>query len=277
MEIEGAYRNRYHPDVIIFLVLIPFISAFNYYLTYSNIQINWFLFLTFSIDTAQGYVAWWALRTYIIYLDKRVPFEEHTLRRIVLQQIGTMVIGLAVISLLTELVSWIAKGKPAPLSFYTIDLFIISIWFFVVNGIYAGLHYYNQSQELEAIRNEENKIKTAGLMVRHGKHSLRVDFEDLVGLYVDGVFVVASDRDARRYYVDLSLDKVERKLPSSLFFRLNRQYIVHRQMVSGFTRAENKKIQVRLNNHQLFPPEVTVSRTKAAPFKAWFHSEGDTS
>ncbi len=28
--------NPYHPDVALFLVLIPFISAFDYYLTYSN-------------------------------------------------------------------------------------------------------------------------------------------------------------------------------------------------------------------------------------------------
>lgn len=274
METDGAHRNKYHPDVIIFLILIPLISAFNYYLTYSDIRFNGFLLLTFSIDTAQGYAAWWVVRTYIIYLDKRMPFEEHTIRRIVRQLVGTMAIGLAVISLLTELVSWIAKGKPAPLNFYSVDLFIISIWFFVVNGIYIGLHYYNQSQRLEAIRNEENRIKSEGLVVRQGKQDLRINVEDLVGLYVDGVYVVASDRNARKYYLDLSLDKVERKLPATLFFRLNRQYIIHRQMVSGFKRVENKKIQVLLNHHELFPNEVTVSRTKAAAFKAWFRPEG---
>ncbi|NUQ23863.1 MAG: hypothetical protein HUU34_07910 [Saprospiraceae bacterium] len=32
-------------DVPLFLILIPFISAFNYYLTYSNIRLNGFLLL----------------------------------------------------------------------------------------------------------------------------------------------------------------------------------------------------------------------------------------
>ncbi|MDZ7647838.1 MAG: hypothetical protein U5K54_12005 [Cytophagales bacterium] len=53
------YKNPYHPDVALFLILIPFISAFNYYLTYTNIQLSWFLLLTFTIDTVQGYCAWW--------------------------------------------------------------------------------------------------------------------------------------------------------------------------------------------------------------------------
>lgn len=273
MEINEVHKNQYHPDVAIFLILIPFISAFNYYLTYSNIKFNWFLLLTFGIDTTQGYIAWWFVRSYIIFLDKRIPFKEETIRRIVVQLVGTMIIGLAVISLLTELVSWMAKGRPAPLNFYSVDLFIISIWFFVINGIYIGLHYYNESHQLEAIRSEENKVRSEGLMVRQGRKELRINVEDIAGLYVDDVYVVASDRNSQKYYLDMSLDKIERKLPTAQFFRLNRQYIIHREMVSGFKRAENKKIQVLLFRHELFPAEVTVSRTKAAAFKAWFQPE----
>jgi hypothetical protein len=123
-------KNPYYPDVTLFLVLIPFISAFNYYLTYSNIQLNGFLLLTFTIDTVQGYCAWWGVRTFILFLDKKLPYEKGLGRRIFIQLFSTLIIGLFIISILTELVSLIAKGKPAPLHFYTKDLFIISIWFF---------------------------------------------------------------------------------------------------------------------------------------------------
>jgi hypothetical protein len=47
-------KSIYHPDIRIFLVAIPLISAFNYYLTYTNIQPNGFLLLTFTIDTIMG-------------------------------------------------------------------------------------------------------------------------------------------------------------------------------------------------------------------------------
>ncbi len=46
-----SQESPYFPDIHVFLTLIPLISAFNYYLTYSNIRFNWFLILTFLIDT----------------------------------------------------------------------------------------------------------------------------------------------------------------------------------------------------------------------------------
>ncbi|MDQ4140927.1 MAG: hypothetical protein M3142_10425, partial [Bacteroidota bacterium] len=68
--------NPYYPDVVLFLILIPFISAFNYYLTYTNIRLNWFLLLTFSIDTVQGYLAWLGVRYFVLYLDKKNALPE---------------------------------------------------------------------------------------------------------------------------------------------------------------------------------------------------------
>lgn len=256
----------------VFLILIPFISAFNYYLTYSGIKLSWFLLLTFSIDTVQGYLAWWAVRIFIFWLDKKMPYGDQPLKRLILQLILTTIIGLLIISLLTELVSWIAKGKGAPHSFYTVDLFIISIWFFVMNGIYTGLYYYNGWMRSEEKRKEENRIKEGGLMVKQGKLNMKLSFEEIAGFFVDGEYAVACHVNGKKYYMDQSLDKIEQTLPG-FFFRLNRQYIVHRQSVSGFKRVENGKLEVMLNKNETLPSEVSVSRTKAASFKGWFQPD----
>src|SRR5215468_1199364 len=97
-------------DVKFFLVAIAFISAFNYYLTWSNIKFNWFLILTYSIDTIEGWLAWWAMRSIIIYLDKKIPYGDRPLKRIFIQLLATTIAGLSVIIILTELVSWIVRG-----------------------------------------------------------------------------------------------------------------------------------------------------------------------
>ena len=267
------HRNPYYPDVALFLLFIPFISAFNYYLTYSNIRLNSFLLLTFTIDTVQGYLAWWAVRSIIIYLDKRWQYEKGGYLRIVLQLIITTFVGLFIISILTELVSWIAKGKPAPLTFYTIDLFIISIWFFVINGIYVGLHYFNLWQKSEERRKEEARLKSDGFVARQGKQEIRLAFEEIAGFYVDSEYSVVCLNSGKKYYLDKSLDKVENDLPAGIFFRLNRQFMLHRQMISGFRRVENGKIIALTNNKENFPPEIPVSRTKAPSFKTWFRPD----
>lgn len=265
--------NPYHPDIALFMAIIPFISAINYYLTYDNIRFSSFLLLTFTIDTVQGYLAWWAVRAFILFLDKKWPYEKGGIKRISFQVASTMLIGLSIISLLTELASWIAKGKPAPLNFYTIDLFIIGIWFFFINGVYIGLYYYNKWNYSEELRKEENRLKSDGLIVRQGKQEIKLNFAELIGLTFDDQYVVANQLSGKKHYLDQSLDKLEKTLPSDDFFRLNRKFIVHRQVIEGFKRSENGKIIVLLNKQEIFPSEIPVSRLKAPSFKAWFRPE----
>ncbi|MFS4445418.1 LytR/AlgR family response regulator transcription factor [Maribacter sp. 2307UL18-2] len=260
----------YHPDVILFLILIPFISAINYYLTYSNIKLNGFLVLTFAIDTLQGYAAWSVVRKLIFWFDKRLPYSSGILKRLAIQLIATTIIGLAVISLLTEFVSFIAKGKSAPLHFYTTDLFIIGIWFFFINAIYLGLYYYNQWKRTEEKILEEKKMKADGFVVRVGNKNVRLDFENILGLYADTDYTVAQSTSGEKFYLDDSLTKIENRLPNDRFFRLNRKYIVHRDMIVAFKRMENGKILVELQLNEFFPSEIPVSRTKAPSFKSWF-------
>ncbi|MCB0376841.1 MAG: hypothetical protein KDD04_13065, partial [Sinomicrobium sp.] len=93
MQEKTKISNPYHPDIPLFLILIPFISAFNYYLTYTNVRFNWFLLLTFSIDTVQGYLAWWGVRAFILYLDKKIPYRKGSVKRIVVQLVCTLIIG----------------------------------------------------------------------------------------------------------------------------------------------------------------------------------------
>ncbi len=290
-------RSPYYPDVPLFGVLIPFISAFNYYLTYSDIKPNGFLLLTFGIDTAQGYAAWWGVRAFIRYLDQKMPYERDPRRRVLVQVACTLVIGLAIISVLTEAVSWVARGRPASLHFYTRDLFIISIWFFVINGVYLGLHYYHQWQQAESGRREAERQRAlerqqeadrreaerlgqqaerpdpAGLVVRTGKKDLRLDFRQLAGFYVDEDYVFACQAGGGKYCLEQSLDKIEQTVPTTSFFRLNRRFILHRQLITGFKRAENGKLVVLLEASDFFPPEIPVSRTKAPAFKEWFGAE----
>lgn len=79
----------------------------------------------------------------------------------------TSIAGLLVIISLTELVSLIARGRFVPISFYTFDVFIFIIWFFVINGIYIGMQYYAEWKESERLRLEEKKTRTAGSAVKH--------------------------------------------------------------------------------------------------------------
>ena len=265
-------NQKYH-DVKFFLVAIAFISAFNYYLTYNNISFNWFLALSYAMDTVEGWLAWWAVRSIIIYLDRKLPYTDRPAKRIIIQCLLTTVAGLLIIILLTELSSFIVKGRSAPVSFYLFDVFIFVIWFLVINGIYIGMHYYAEWKQSETKRQEEKKIRTDGFSIKQGKQNLLIDFSEILGFYTEGGYTVLITRQNKKFFPDRSLDKIEDKLPEESFFRLNRQYIVHRKAVKGFKRTGDGKIDVLINAPDIFPDTIPVSRTKAVSFKNWFEPE----
>ncbi|MBC7826329.1 MAG: LytTR family transcriptional regulator DNA-binding domain-containing protein [Chitinophagaceae bacterium] len=264
-----AVEHKYH-DVKFFLIAIAFISAFNYYLTYSNIRFNWFLVLTYTIDTVQGWLAWWVVRTIIIYLDRKLPYTDRPLKRILIQVLVTTGAGLLIIILLTEMVSLIARGRTVPISFYLFDIFIILIWFLVINGIYIGMHYYAEWKRSEMQRLEEKKVRAEGFSVKHGRQNLMISFGDILGFYSEEGYTVMLTWENKKYFPDRSLDKIEETLPEEWFFRLNRQYIVHRKALTGFKRTGDGKIDVLVNAVENFPKAIQVSRTRAVPFKNWF-------
>ncbi len=258
--------NPYHPDIPLFLILIPFIAGFNYWLTYYNIKLNWFLLITFTIDTVQGYIAVWGVRKLVLYLDETLPYRNQVFKRIWIQTISSLLLGVAIIAALTELVCLIVRGHFVPLHFYTHDLPIISIWFFVVNSIYIILFFYSKWRSTE----EEQLQLQAGIMLRRKKTNIKVSFQEIRGFSVAGDYTECFDRNGNRYLLERSLSKIEAQLPSTLFYRLNRQHILHRDIISGFERGNNSKIIVLVDNPN-FPKRIPVSRTKAATFKQWLH------
>ena len=262
-----------YKDIAFFLLLIPVINALNYYLTYSGIRFNGYLFYTFFIDTLQGYAAWWVLRTIIIYLDKKIPYEPRPLKRILLQLLFTSLAGLALIIATTEILNALTKDEPVPSGFYTLDIFIFLIWFFVINGIYIGWHYYLLWSHSEKLRSEEKKIRQDGFMVKQGKQSVNIPIPEISAIYVEGEYAMLLTNNSRKHLLDQSLDKIEKQLPGEFFFRVNRQYILHRKIIAGFERVENGKINIMVAQPDPLPASISMSRTKVAEFKTWFTPE----
>ncbi|MEZ4811045.1 MAG: LytTR family DNA-binding domain-containing protein [Allomuricauda sp.] len=269
---EQKRRSPYYPDIPLFLVLIPFISGFNYYLTYSNVKPDWWFVFTYTLDTLMGYVAWLVVRKIVLWLDKRMPYAKNFAKRVIVQFLLTTFVGLFTISILTELSSIIVLGKWAHPSFYDYDLFIIAIWFFVINAIYIMIHYYYKWQGTEQqVLLEKQKLQT-GYLVKEGKNEIRVPYEDVLAFAVEDEYTVLHSSEGNQFYLDSPLDKITDELPKDLFFRLNRQYTVNRNLITGFKKLENGKISVSISNQDNLPDEIPVSRTKAPTFKRWFRA-----
>jgi hypothetical protein len=265
--------KRHASEIKFFLLLIPLINAFNYYLTYNNISLNWRTLFTFSIDTLEGYAAWAAVHFIIRYLDQRMPFQENVFKRLIVQITTTVFTGMFIIIGLTVIMHYALRDDPMPVSFFSYDIFIISVWFLVINGIYIAVHFYSEWRISEGKRVEENKIKMGGLTVKAGKKELFLNYGDIAGFNVDGDYIICYTTDGKKFLLDQSMDKLEKSLPISSFFRLNRQTLIHRQTVSGFQKDVNGKLNILVKSLSPISFPLNVSRTRASAFKAWFQSE----
>jgi hypothetical protein len=264
---------KYH-DIKFFLVAIPLINALIYYLTYPVINFDNHTYLTYTIDTVQGYIVWFVLRSIVIWLDKKMPYTANPLRRIVVQLILTTSVCIGLIIIMTILSAWIIKGNTRIIpSFYTFDLLIIFAWLLIINGVYIGIYYVQAFRHTEHLRQEEKKLRSGGFTVRSGKQNLLLAFDEINGFYVESDYAVLISREGKKYLLDQSLDKIEKSLPEEKFFRVNRQFIFNRRILTGFERAENGKLNIRLSHSEYFQGDVQISRTKAAAFKRWFSAD----
>jgi hypothetical protein len=250
--------------------LIPFVNIVNYYLTYSLVNPLWRLIATFAIDTLQGYIVWILIRYIIFWLDSKISFESTPVKRIIIQLVLTFFSGITTLIILTEFTNWLATSNPVPLSFYTNDIPIISIWFFVANGIYIGLYYYQKWKESEERFIEIRKIKMERFKVSTPKKELLFSYDEIAGFHINGDYSIMVTIEEKKHLIDFSLDKVEKNVPLSTFFRLNRQYIINRMLVTGYEKGENGKLKVVLKETLNFPLTIQVSRNRAPEFKTWF-------
>ncbi|MGJ1431214.1 LytR/AlgR family response regulator transcription factor [Sphingobacterium spiritivorum] len=92
---------------------------------------------------------------------------------------------------------------------------------------------------------------------------------DVKCIYVELKAIKARLRNGTDILLSQSMEELEQQLDPRLFFRANRQFIVHIDAVQQVVNYFNGKLKVILNGIDM---EVIVSREKAIVFKEWLDS-----
>ncbi|QHT66536.1 hypothetical protein GXP67_07630 [Rhodocytophaga rosea] len=172
-----VYRDKW-----IQIIGIPLITVFSYYLTYNNIQFNWWLVYEFCSDVVKIFLVWQVLRFVITRLDRYHPWEHHLVKRLAIQIPLTCIAGL--IALTALVFTDYAFIRPYPLEHYfSLDLIIALIFLLLGNAIYVSLYYYDvylrsitEKQALARQLQEEHTFANEHLVVKMGKRDIVVPF-----------------------------------------------------------------------------------------------------
>ncbi|WP_350287191.1 LytTR family DNA-binding domain-containing protein [uncultured Croceitalea sp.] len=265
------YLGTYN-DWVLCLVLIPIINTINYHLTYSSIRWDWYTYTTYTIDTVSGLICWWLIRIIIDYLDRTLPYQNKLAKRLVIQLFATNIVVQAFIIISTELINAFFGDGPLPGKFYSYNLFIFFIWILVINGIYIGIHFYDEWINVQDLREKDKKLRQTGFEVLLGKSVRHIEFEKIAFFYVDDNTTYLRTDNGQNYVIDIPLSKIVPKIPQELFFRINRKYIVNRTFIKGYKKDTNGKLVVDFCGEASSILSQVISRITAPSFKKWFSS-----
>lgn len=121
-------------------------------------------------------------------------------------------------------------------------------------------------EKLQQVAGQLMKKYPSTILIHHKDKIIPLKINDIMYVrYENGITYICTNH--QQYYTGYTLDEMESKLDPSLFFRANRQYILHRASVQDAEHYFARKLIVKL--HLPTPDPVVVSKGKASAFLSW--------
>ena len=117
------------------------------------------------------------------------------------------------------------------------------------------------------IRSFWQRTKTR-LLVRKGIENIALPIHDIAIIYTENKLVYVIDKEGKKYITDKHLGELEQELDETIFFRVNRQYIINIEFVKSYKPYEKVKLQVDLAMPDLHH-HIVVSQEMAPCFRKW--------
>ncbi len=137
----------------------------------------------------------------------------------------------------------------------------------LLSFILIGLAYAQDIYNLYKL-----SIKDAEITVESGAKTTKLTYENIACFYSENKIVYTVQNDGTTITTDFTLNELEEKINDQLFFRANRQIIIHKDKVDQIEKIENGKLRIRLKasieNDAI--AKINISRYKRKAFMNWF-------
>ncbi|WP_203292463.1 LytR/AlgR family response regulator transcription factor [Luteirhabdus pelagi] len=115
-------------------------------------------------------------------------------------------------------------------------------------------------------------VKDAKFTIETGAKVTMLTYGNIACFYSKNKIVYAVKNDGATISTDFTLNEVEEKINDQLFFRANRQIIIHKDAIDQIEKIENGKLRIRLKTsiENDVIAGITISRYKRKEFRTWF-------
>lgn len=139
--------------------------------------------------------------------------------------------------------------------------------FHLLQSKFNNAVYVEEMKELFSDFKKGKKYKER-FAVHIGRAVTLIPVEE-IALFTKEEIIFLIDREGRRYVTDFrSLDEVEELIDPAIFFRANRQHLIHLPFIENYRVDDTGKLILKMRG--IKTNELTVSKEKASEFKKWF-------
>lgn len=139
--------------------------------------------------------------------------------------------------------------------------------FHLLQSKFANALYLDEMKELFKDWNKRKQYKER-FAVHIGRSVTLIPVEN-IALFIKEEIIFLIDRDGNRFITDFrSLDEVEELIDPKIFYRANRQHLVHLAFIGSYRGDDTGKLVLKLRGIKTI--NCIVSKEKAAEFKKWF-------
>jgi hypothetical protein len=156
----------------------------------------------------------------------------------------------------------IVAGGANQLYYLLIGLLITLLLSFVFIGLWYAQDLYHLYQA---------SLHEGELTIERGIKIIKLSYNDIAYFYSENKIVHTVQNDGTTLITDFTLNELEEKTNDQMFFRVNRQVIIHKKVVDQIEKIENGKLHVRLKTStgQGKLTKITISRYKRKAFMDW--------
>jgi DNA-binding LytR/AlgR family response regulator len=118
----------------------------------------------------------------------------------------------------------------------------------------------------EAMKMLTKKYKSR-FVIKIGEHLKTVEVDSILFFYSQDKATFCHTQDKRNTLIDYTMDELEQMLDPTIFFRINRKYLVHAKSIKDIINYSNSRLRLIL--HGSDDNDCIVARERVQEFKQW--------
>ncbi len=191
------------------------------------------------------------------YFFKKV--EIITIIRFMVSTLGYITIMYIPVNIILDKVA----GGQTVFYYLLIGLLITLLLCFILIGLLYAQDIYNLYKL---------SIRDTQITIDSGTKMTKLTYENIACFYSENKIVYTVQNDGTTINTNFTLNELEEKINDQLFFRANRQIIIHKDTVDQIEKIENGKLRIHLKpfieNDEI--AKINISRYKRKAFMNWF-------